>query len=203
MTLTGLTMATHPAVAGTSDSLSSLDASRPTTIPRPRRSTGALWQITQIAFVAVLASLCYLLISHFFFQSVEVIGTSMVPTLRDSDHYFLNRLAYRTHAPMPGDIVVVKDPTDGTVIVKRIIATPGQSVYFRNGFVFVNGKKLSEPYLAAGTATFGNSNSRFGQELVFCGKNQYYILGDNRGNSMDSRVYGPVLRENILGSVVQ
>ncbi|HET7624740.1 MAG TPA: signal peptidase I [Verrucomicrobiae bacterium] len=203
MTLTGLTMATHPAVSATSDSASALGAAKPTTIPRPKHSSGALWQITQIGFVAVLALLCYQLISHFFFQSVEVLGSSMVPTLHNSDHYFLNRLAYRSHGPLPGDIVVVKDPTDGTPIVKRVIATPGQSVFFKNGSVYVNGKKLFEPYLPPGTATYGNSNSRFGQELVFCGKDQYYILGDNRGISMDSRVYGPVRRENILGAVVQ
>lgn len=167
----------------------------------PKTYVGSfLKQGFQCLMVSGLALASYFLISHFLLESVQVVGSSMFPTLRDSDHYFLNRCAYYLHTPKPGDIVVVKDPTDGTLVVKRIIATPGESVYFKKGTVYVNGTKLKEPYLPAGTYTFIHSQGH--EEYILCGKDQYFLLGDNRNNSYDSRAYGPVRRQNILGVVV-
>jgi signal peptidase I len=158
-------------------------------------------QVAQIIAVAVLAAASYLLVSHFLVQSVQVVGASMYPTLRDSDHYLLNRWAYHVHQPKRSDIVVAKDPTDGAFVVKRIIAMPGDSIMFKEGKVYVNGRQLKEPYVASGKATF--LYSQVHEQMIVCGANQYFILGDNRDNSYDSRMYGPVHRENILGVVVQ
>lgn len=157
-------------------------------------------QIFQLLLVTILAFGSYFLFSHYVFQSVQVVGSSMWPTLQDSDHYFLNRWAYHTHPPKHSDIVVIKDPSDGVFVVKRIIATPGDAILFKNGHVYLNGKKLAEPYVAAGNNTFTYSGPR--EQLIICGRDQYYVLGDNRGNSFDSRMYGPVRRQNILGPVM-
>lgn len=151
--------------------------------------------------IAALAVASYFLISHFVLQSVEVSGASMVPTLHDSDRYLLNRLVYDFRAPHRGEIVVVKDPTDGAYCVKRVVGLPGESLYFKDGRLFVNGEELNEPYLRPGTMTF--TPERVQQELVVCGKDRYYVLGDNRNSSFDSRFYGPISRENIVGAVMR
>ena len=155
-----------------------------------------LYQIYQCLLLAGMAVASYWLISHFVLQSVEVVGPSMIPTLHNADHYFLNRWLYYVHTPQRSDIVVVKDP-DGTYAVKRIIATPGESVYFKKGRVYVNGRELLEPYLAAGMKTF--TGARANDLFIMCGKDQYFVMGDNRNNSSDSHSWGPVSVKSIIG----
>jgi signal peptidase I len=160
-----------------------------------------LQQVLQCIAVAVLATASYFIISNFLLQSVKVVGRSMVPTLSDSEHYLLNRWIYSVHAPQRKDIVVLRDPSDNGFSVKRIIAMPGDSIYLNNGSVYVNGCKLEEAYLAPGTPTFADSKEH--ERLIRCGKDQYFVLGDNRVNSIDSRTYGPVPRANILGPLIR
>ncbi len=147
--------------------------------------------------VAVLSPGAYLIISRYFVQQVEVVGESMLPTLRDRGHYLLNRWALRRHNPQAKDVVVLVDPEDQGLSVKRIVAVAGDTIRFTDGGVYVNGRELREPYLAARTHTFIPRAA--GEQTVICGRDQYYVLGDNRARSIDSRCYGPVPRDNILG----
>lgn len=164
------------------------------------RKSAWLQILIQYVVACGLACLSYLLVSHFVLQSVKVVGTSMVPTLKDSEHYILNRWVYHVHSPKPMDIVVLRDPADHGFSVKRVVAVAGDSVYFKGGHVFVNGHQLNETYLKKNTATF--TLDRYREQMIICGKGQYFVLGDNRENSLDSRFYGPVPRANILGMVV-
>jgi len=150
--------------------------------------------------MVALAFLSYFIISHYFFQSVRVVGRSMTPTLRDSQQYLLNRWIYYVRAPQRLDVVVIRDPADNGFSVKRIIGVSGDSIYLKNGAVYVNGRKLNEPYLPELTRTYPFGNQ---EQLIICGKEQYFLLGDNRMNSADSRSYGPVPRNRILGLIVR
>lgn len=158
-------------------------------------------QFCQIIVMSGLAVLSYVVISHFFLQSVTVMGRSMTPTLVDSQHYLLNRWVFLVRAPQRSEVVVIRDLIDNSFAVKRIVAGPGDSVEFKDGKVMVNGAELSEPYLPPGTLTF--PYGRFKQQSFKCGKADYFVLGDNRMNSADSRTYGPVPRSHILGLIIR
>lgn len=157
-------------------------------------------QTLVMAMIAGLSIGCYFVISHFFVESVQVVGESMLPTLQPGNHYLLNRWAFHNRNPQVGDVVVLRDPADHGISVKRIVATSGQAVLFKDGKVFINGKQFAEPYLLPKTRTYTYALAK--EQLITCGKDQYFVLGDNRLKSIDSRVYGAVPRENILGLVV-
>lgn len=156
-------------------------------------------QVLECMVVAGLAYACFQLGRRYVLQSVQVAGSSMLPTLPDSNRYLLNRLAYLFREPKPKDIVVLRDPEDKGYAVKRIVAKPGDSVYVRGGQIFVNGTLLQEPYLEPGTKTF--ASPKYSAQFWICGAHQYFVLGDNRNNSTDSRIYGAVPQQNILGIV--
>ena len=157
-------------------------------------------QVAQFIVLTTLAVAGYLFVSHFILQAVRVDGVSMVPTLHNADQYYLKRWVYYVRPPQRGDIVVIKDPTDGGFAVKRIIATSGESLFLsKSGSVFVNGKQLFEPYLKPGTAT--RTCAKAPEEMISCGEGKFFVMGDNRDNSFDSRYYGPIPRQNILGVI--
>ena len=165
----------------------------------PTRAGSRLQQLAQALFVILLAAGSYLLISHFLVESVRVVGESMYPTLENSHRYLLNRWVLHLRAPHPGEIVVIRDPLDNGLSVKRVVAVAGDQVELKGGHVYVNGRLLQEPYLPPGTPTFPGP---YLEDQTFdCRQDQYFVLGDN--NSIDSRAYGPVSRPAILGLLVR
>lgn len=159
-----------------------------------------LKQVGLCLVIAVLAYGTFELVSHHILQSVQVIGASMAPTLHDSERYVLNRFIYHVRDPKPSEIVVLRDPADDCYAVKRIVAKQGDTVFLKEGHLFVNGKILNEPYLPPNTPTY--AGPRYREQMWVCGVNQYFVLGDNRNNSADSRVYGTVSRQSIIGMVI-
>jgi len=159
-----------------------------------------LKQLFACVLVAALAFVSFQLVTHYILQSVQVVGMSMSPTLHNSQRYVLNRWIFHVRDPQLKDIVVLRDPMDGGYAIKRIVAREGDSVYLKGGEILVNGKRLDEPYLPEGTKTYPNPNYR--EQFLVCGAGRYFVLGDNRNNSADSRIYGTVSRQNILGLVV-
>jgi signal peptidase I len=176
------------------------------TTPRPSAATtdkkSLLKSLRPVLYAALIVGLSYgsfQFFTNYVIQSVHVIGQSMSPTLPDNSRYVLNRWVYHVRDPQPSEIVVLRDPEDNCFAIKRIIAKQGDTVLVKNGHLYVNGEELQEPYLPEGTPTF--PGPRATEQTWVCGRDQYFVLGDNRNNSADSRSYGAVSRQSILGMV--
>jgi signal peptidase I len=158
-------------------------------------------QLLQCLLALLVAYGSYFAFSNYFIQSVRVTGVSMHPTLRDKQHCFLNRWIFHVRSPRRGEVVVLRDPADQGLAVKRVIGLEGDIVtVHERGEISVNGRKLREPYLTPETKTFPGPHLR--EQTFVCHKDEFVVMGDNRMNSADSRSYGTVLRANILGLVV-
>src|SRR6267142_5552337 len=133
----------------------------------------------------------------FLYQPVKVEGTSMLPGLEDQERIFINKFVYRWEAISRGDIVVFRYPRDiSKSYIKRVIGVPGDRIHMEDGQVFVNGSKLSESYIPAEYFDH-RSYSEFTVPA-----DSYFLLGDHRSMSNDSREFGPVEREYIYGKAV-
>ncbi len=151
-------------------------------------------------FIVMLAIPAYFAVSRYVITAVVIQGRSMMPTLKDGEHYYLNRWKYMLLSPKRGDIVVIKDPGHADFAVKRIVAQPFDWINLKNGAIHINGSRLAEPYLAEGTRTDAPDLK---EKWIQLGADQYYMLGDNRENSEDSRFYGRIKREAIIGQVMK
>ncbi|WP_255484372.1 signal peptidase I [Granulicella sp. 5B5] len=130
----------------------------------------------------------------FLYQPVRVEGTSMLPQLEDQDRLFINKFAYRFEQIHRGDVVVFLYPGDHTKsYIKRVIALPGDTLRIDRGQVYVNDKALKEPYVPL---KYEDDRSQ-PEETVPMG--EYFVMGDHRSISSDSRDFGPVARNLIYG----
>ncbi len=145
----------------------------------------------------VLSVCSYFFFSHLIVTAVEVKGSSMTPTLHSGDRVLLNRFTCLHRAPLRGELVVLKDPEIGELVVKRVVALPEESVCMNANFAVVNGHQLREPYLVRNPRHVEGSPT----QATVVPKGHFYVLGDNRSNSVDSRAFGPVKREAILGVI--
>jgi len=133
----------------------------------------------------------------FVVQPVKVEGTSMQPHLADQERIFVNRFIYRFSNIERGDIVVFRYPRDtAKSFIKRVVAIPGDSVEIRQGNLFVNGGRIEEPYLDP------EFRSRESFRRVIVPPEHYYVLGDHRSSSNDSRNWGFVPRHLIYGKAI-
>jgi signal peptidase I len=133
----------------------------------------------------------------FLYQPVRVEGTSMLPMLEDQDRLFINKIAYRLGEIRAGDVVVFQYPRDHSKsYIKRVIGLPGDRLRIDRGNVYVNGKLLPEPYVPN---RFADDRSQ--AEMVLA-PNEYFVMGDHRSISSDSRDFGPVDRDLIYGKAV-
>ncbi len=134
------------------------------------------------------------LVVHLFLaQATIVYGQSMEPNLHPNQRLIVDKLSYRLHPPQRDDIVVVDLPEMEDMLVKRIVALPGETVAVQRGVVSVNGQKIAEPYPHDMTA--------YDMAPLTLGPLAYFVMGDNRGNSNDSRAFGPIIRDEIVGRV--
>jgi signal peptidase I len=187
--------------------------------PEPHSTTRT---IREIPLLLGLAALIAFLVKTFVAQAFYIPSESMVPQLQVNDRVVVSKISYRLHDPRRGDIVVFDDPgatddgeSDNIVVkfvrgiaeavgvvqpstdefIKRVIGLPGETVEGKGGRIYVDGRLLYEPYLPEGTVT-----SEFPPTRVPEGS--LWVMGDNRGNSSDSRAFGPIRIDTVVGRTV-
>jgi signal peptidase I len=162
-------------------------------------TAGAASLLREVAEVVVLAIILYFGIS-FAVQAVHVEGLSMYATLDDNDYLIANKIDYRLHPPQRGDIIILRPPTDNSKdFIKRVIALPGERLFIRDGHVYINGHLLDEPYLPEAWTTLNNPAPWSVGDGAVIPANEYFVMGDNRNRSQDSRIFGPIGRDRIDG----
>ena len=164
------------------------------TIAQQKRSAGREFLET-IVIALVLAAVIRL----FVFEPFWIPSASMEPTLDIKDHILVNKLIYDIWQPTPGDVIVFHPPMDPSAFwVKRLIATGGQTVSIKNGRLYIDGHMIPQPYLPPGfkPTVFPD----FGPVTVPAGS--YFVMGDNRNDSEDSRYWGFLPRSDIVGKAV-
>jgi signal peptidase I len=166
-------------------------------VPDFAKSKGGF--ILEIIKIVVITLAIILPVRYFLFQPFYVRGASMVPSFHDRDYLIIDEITYRFSDPKRGDVVVVKNPNNATeFFIKRIIGLPGEKIDFRQGNVWIintehpDGQRLQEAYLSSDEITTGNQTATLGEK-------QYFVLGDNRSVSLDSRYFGPMDRSSIVG----
>jgi signal peptidase I len=180
-------------------------------------------RLFELPILAALAIVVAVVIKTFVAQAFFIPSVSMVPQLQVDDRVVVSKLAYRLHSPRRGDIIVFNAPPqeqqpqptshnivvrifrsvaegvgvvqDRTEFIKRVIGLPGETIEGRDGRVYVNGQALQEPYLPVGTVT-----SAFAPVTV--PSRQVWVMGDNRGNSNDSRFFGPIPFSQVVGRTI-
>ncbi len=160
--------------------------------------------VLELIKVVVISLAIIIPIRYFLIQPFYVKGASMEPNFYDHEYLIIDEITYRFTAPQRGDIIVFRYPKNPQeYFIKRLIGLPGEKIQIKDGEVYIynkdnsGGMKLAEPYLAPGTKTYGLS-----EEPITLEANQGYVLGDNRNSSKDSRSFGPVSRDLIIGRVL-
>lgn len=156
---------------------------------------GAVLDLAKVLIFVVII----LVVVHYFVGTIFIVsGESMLPALQDGQLVWSNKIAYLTGSPKRGDPVVVLYPGDpaNKKYVKRIIGLPGEKIIIKDGKVFINSldNRLDESYLAVGVETDPNNEWDLGSD-------EYFLMGDNRPNSNDSRFFGSVEKRFIFGRV--
>ncbi len=161
--------------------------------------------VLEYVVLAVVAVAVALLIQQFLVKPYRIPSESMETTLLIGDRVLVDRISWRFGDPQRTDIVVFQPPFEGPVLIKRIIGMPGDEISLSDGFVYVNGRRLNEPYVRkvdgeqVPTEPFDNGLPWSLQQPYTVPADSYFVMGDNRIDSGDSREFGPVGRDQLVG----
>ncbi len=150
--------------------------------------------VVEVAKVVIIALAIIIPVRYFLIQPFYVKGASMEPNFHNYEYLIIDELSYRFHPPQRGDVVVMRNPQrEKEFFIKRVIGLPSETIEIKEHGVYINNERLDEsPYLADSVETWGN-------QKVKLKDNEYFILGDNRTQSLDSRVFGPITPTNMVG----
>ncbi len=160
--------------------------------------------VFELIKIVVISLVIIIPIRYFLIQPFYVKGASMEPNFHDHEYLIIDEISYRFKDPGRGDIIVFRYPVNPQeYFIKRIVALPGEKVQIKDGQVLIyndvslDGKVLDESYLSDGIKTYSLSD-----KIVNLGEDEYFVLGDNRNSSKDSRSFGTVNESFIIGKVL-
>lgn len=163
---------------------------------RGKKRRSVVGTIIETLLIVGAAFAIAMVVQTFMFRITGILQTSMLPTVEPGDRIIVNCLTYHFREPERGEVIVVRDPLDDKKdIVKRVIALPGDTIEVTGGELYVNGAFMEEPYVA-------NIDMVKGQTRLVIPEGYVYVMGDNRPVSGDSRDFGPVAEDKIVGKVV-
>jgi signal peptidase I len=169
----------------------------PAATPPPAADNRGLRNLVEWIAIVVGALAVALIVKTFLIQAFFIPSLSMYPTLDEGDRVLVNKLSYKLHDVHRGDLVVFERPpgqpaSDIKDLIKRVVGLPGDEIEARNGVVYIDGKRLDEPYLVDGVVTDNLPDQKVPAGHV-------WVMGDNRTDSADSRVFGPIDEDTIVG----
>ena len=160
-----------------------------------------VWEVVKVVAISLAIILP---VRYYLIQAFYVKGASMEPNFHDREYLIVDEITYRFREPQRGEIVVFRYPIHPQeYFIKRIIALPGESVKIQDGHIFVynddnkNGMELKEKYIPEGIKTYSRDES-----TIKLGDDEYFVLGDNRNFSKDSRSFGPIDKSFLIGKVL-
>ncbi|MEE9618429.1 MAG: signal peptidase I [Anaerolineae bacterium] len=163
--------------------------------PRSSGSLALRWllrALREVAETVIPAVIIALVINLFLAQATQVLGQSMEPNLHSSQRVVVEKVTYRFfHGPRRGDIVVIDLPGQAEMLIKRVVGLPGETIEVRSGKVYIAGEQIDE------TWTVNPGGSNYGPQTI--PPLHVFVMGDNRGASNDSRSFGPVFIDHIVG----
>lgn len=172
-----------------------MDTEKPT-LSWTRRLAALVFEILETIVVAMAV---FVVVYYFLVQPHQVTGNSMLPTFEDKDYILTDKVHYRFSQPKRGDIIVFRSPNSPSKdFIKRIIALSRETVEINQGYVYVNNEVLDESYLPVDFRTAGKDFFPDGEQVIVP-LGEYFVLGDNRSHSSDSREFGTIPKESIIG----
>ena len=149
------------------------------------------WTLVRLGLLIVGA---FVIFNFVLTPPVRVTGISMLPTYHTGQINFINRIAYLRHEPRRGDVIGVRFSGESRLLMKRIVALPGETIAFADGFILINGQPLDEPYV--------KMRSDWNHAPIQLGPNDYYVVGDNRSMAFEDHTQGKVDRRRIVGRIL-
>ncbi len=171
-------------------------------MPRFISALGSL--VVDLTETLVIGFSLFLVVYLFFMQPHQVNGQSMVPNFQSGEYVLTDKISYRFRNPQRGEVVVFHAPPSahcqegtGCDFIKRIIGLPGDQVEVKDNGIFINNEKLNEAYIPPGYDTYPGQFTR--DKVIYLDRNEYFVSGDNRPYSSDSRAWGPIELDTIVG----
>ncbi len=157
--------------------------------------------IMEIMETVVFVGSLFIVVYLFILQPNQIKGASMEPTFYNGNYIFTSKVTYKMRNPQRGDVVVFHSPRNPDIeYIKRVIGLPGDTILIENQQVYVNGQKIDEPYISAATTLIPGNFVQEGVPIEVP-EDHYFVMGDNRPRSSDSREFGPIPVSSIVGQV--